>query len=614
MARLVGGRRQINAAEPITRLHYLMVGVSVVATIIAWQMSLAGVQERTRLQFDAQAHDVIRDFEEQMRRYEDVLHAGVGYVSGNEGILPDEWQAFTDRMDLAGRHPALNSLGVVYKVLPEDAASFELEQRRMRPEFGINPAVDSRSIDSRPYYLPVTFVAPRKLEKRALGLDAARESRRMQAIERAMDTGEVQITEPVQFGLDRDSGLLLFAPIYDAQTPDTVAQRRASFRGAVVASIFTQNLAAVVLENDSRQVSLKVSDEGQVMYDEQLADRADLDPEPMLQYSREMFFMGRVWRFEVDSTLAFRQAHQRLEPALILFGGLIINALLVCLLVYMAQANRRALDYGRKIAAKYDRQSEALQQSNATLEELNEELRSFSYVVSHDLKTPLRGIAALASCIEDDMAEQFPGLEESQPEFARRLGLIRKQVTLSQGLITGVLEYSGLGADAEIPETVNVLELLHGIRTMLGVREDQLQVLDEMPVLTTCQTQLFQVFMNLMGNGYKYHGNPEDALVIVSAVDSPKAGFHRFVVSDNGPGIDARYHERIFEVFSTLQPKDHSMSSGVGLAIVRKLVSRHGGEITIESEPGHGASFLFDWPCEVEPSLLSGPGILPKAA
>ncbi len=607
-------RRQTDGAEPISWQHYLMVLVSLIATVIAWQMSLAGVEERTRLQFDAQADDVIHVFEEQMRRYEDVLHAGVGLVAGSDSIVPGEWQQLTESMDLEGRHPALSSLSVVYRVLPEEVTSFEQKQRTMRPEFRIHRAVAPETPQSPSFYLPLTHIAPRLLEKTFLGLDVGREPRRLAAVERAIDSGEVQITEPIRLGKQQELGLLLIAPIYRSADPLSVAQRREEFRGAIVASIFTQNLAAGLLETNRRQVALKVSDGSEVMYNEQIAELADIDPQPLLTRSRVLPFMGRVWQFDVHSTLAFRQTQQRLEPTLILFGGLIINALLLYLLIHMAQANRRATDFGQRIADKYDRQSDALRQSNTALEELNEGLRSFSYVVSHDLKTPLRGIAALAQCIEEDLIDHLPADDPSQPEFVRRLGLIRKQVTLSQGLITGVLEYSGLGMDVEYPETVDVHELLNSIRVMLAVEDNQLQLIGEFPVLETYRTQLFQVFMNLIGNGFKYHRSPEEAVVTVSILDSEQAGFHRFVVSDNGPGIDPKHHEKIFEVFSTLQPKDHSMSSGVGLAIVKKLVTRHGGSIRVESEPGHGASFEFDWPCEIGQSAVSPSVDLPKAA
>lgn len=598
-------RNPADSAETISWLHYLMVAVSVIATLIAWKMSLAGVEERTRLQFDAQANDVIHVFEEQMRRYEDVLHAGAGFVAGTDGFRPSDWQAFTGRMDLEARHPAFSTLAVAYPVTPDEVPSFEREQRRVRSDFTIDQKADLESALSLPFYLPVTHISPQAIEEQVLGLDAGREPRRRDALQRAIDRGEVQITAPIRLGLLQQPGLLLYAPIYDSDIPASTAARREAFKGAIVASIFTQNLTEGLLGNETRQVALKVSDGDEVMYNEELAELADIDPQPLLTRSETLHVLGRDWTFEVHSTLIFRQAQQRLEPALILFGGLIINALLLYLLLLMAQANRRATAFGQKIAGKYDQQTRQLHQSNTALESLNEELRSFSYVVSHDLKTPLRGIAALAQCLEEDLEENLPVTEDSQSEFVRRLRLIRKQVELSQGLITGVLEYSGLGADVESPETVDVRELLNSIRVMLAVDEEQLQLPGDFPILETYQTQLFQVFTNLIGNGYKYHGNPQEAVVTVRQIDSLKTGFYRFVVSDNGPGIDIRHHQKIFDVFSTLQPKDHSMSSGVGLAIVKKLVTRHGGDIEVESEPGHGASFLFEWPCDLGQAALT---------
>ncbi|ASJ76524.1 CHASE domain-containing protein [Granulosicoccus antarcticus] len=603
-----GGRIQ-----PITPLHWVVLAISLLATLAAWQMSLTGVKDRTSIQFDRQADYAINLFEEQMRRYADVLHASLGFIAGSEDIGPDDWLEFAEKIKLEERHPAISGLGILRRLGPDDLASFTQEQRKLRPEFAIKPAVHPQPGKTQPYYLPVTHIAPQRLENVLLGLDVARESRRRDAIEHAVESADVQITAPIELGNAEAAGFLLIAPIYNSVTLNTKNERQAAFSGAVVASVITKNLAQSTLENELRQVAIKVSDGGKVIYNEQLPEYDNIDPLPLLARSQVVSFFGRVWKFEIQSTQAFRTAQYSLEPNLVLFGGLTINLLLLYLFSQMTTANRRAIAYGKKISDKYNQQSEELLQINTVLEERNEELQSFSYVVSHDLKSPLKGIEMLAECLEEDLVEQLTDLE-LRTEFTTNLRLIKKQVTLSQGLIKGVLEYSGLSSDIEIAETVDVRELLNSIQIMLAVEEEQLQLPEELPILETYQTQLFQVFMNLISNGYKYHEGEQTAVVTIRVGTSPLSGFHRFEVADNGPGIDPRYHQKIFDVFSTLQPKDHSMSSGVGLAIVKKLVCQHNGHILIESEPGQGSTFLFDWPCETEQLKLSGTEEQDKAA
>lgn len=576
-------------------------------------MSLAGVHARAGIQFDRQTDSAIHLFEEQMHRYADVLHAGVGFIAGSEYTGPDDWLDFTNEIALSERYPAMSGLGILQKVLPGNLFTFTQQQRTARPDFAIKPAIDPRIPGSLPYYLPITHIAPQRIENAVLGLDVARESRRREAFELAADSGQIQISAPIQLGGAEEPGFLLIGPIYSQTNLSTSTERQEALSGAIVGSVITSNLAEKTLKNLTRQVALKVSDGGEMMYNEQLQGYANIDPNPLFQRSQVVPFFGRNWQFDVQATRAFRESQRSMEPTLILVAGLIINGLLLLLLRQMRQANLQSMAFGQRIVEKYDRQSEELYHTNIVLEERNEELQSFSYVVSHDLKSPLKGIEMLAECLEEDLLEQIPDAE-LKAEFSSTLKLIQKQVKLSQGLIKGVLEYSGLSSDSEEPESVDVVELLKSIQAMLAVDDDQFVLNGEFPIFETYQTQLFQVFMNLIGNGYKYHDGDGRAVITVGIGESPLPGFHRFEVSDNGPGIDQRYHQKIFDVFSTLQPKDHSMSSGVGLAIVRKLVTQHNGQILIESELGQGSTFRFDWPDESELREQSGDDELPEAA
>jgi PAS domain S-box-containing protein len=231
------------------------------------------------------------------------------------------------------------------------------------------------------------------------------------------------------------------------------------------------------------------------------------------------------------------------------------------------------------------RDSEALHLSN-------QELDQFAYAASHDLKAPLRGIANLSQWIEEDMGERFTA------EARAHMALLRGRVRRMELLIEGILQYSRIGRVEANVERVDVSLLLEEVIEMLGLAgRGVVEVVDPMPVAPAQRTRLQQVFMNLIGNGVKHGAPPRGDRKLQVKVGCRDAGeWYEFSVSDNGPGIPPEYHERIFQIFQTLSPRDQMEGAGIGLALVRKIVRLGGGDVWVESEPGRGAVFRFTWP------------------
>ncbi len=226
----------------------------------------------------------------------------------------------------------------------------------------------------------------------------------------------------------------------------------------------------------------------------------------------------------------------------------------------------------------------------ADLERSNRELDEFAYVASHDLRSPLEGIASLANWIEEDSGSLLP--EDSR----RHLGQIRQRVLRLQTLLDDLLQFSRAGRRETGLELVDVAALVQDVISLLNPPSGfEVKMGANLPQLETFRTPLQQVFQNLIGNAIKHHDRTE-GVVEVSALESDDVW--TFTVSDDGPGIDPAYHERVFMMFETLRPRDHVEGSGMGLAIIRKLIETYGGHIGLESKAGGGARFTFTWPKE----------------
>jgi light-regulated signal transduction histidine kinase (bacteriophytochrome) len=231
------------------------------------------------------------------------------------------------------------------------------------------------------------------------------------------------------------------------------------------------------------------------------------------------------------------------------------------------------------------------------LKKQNEELNQFSYLVSHDLKAPLRAIFKLSEWLEEDLGETL------QPESRKHFETLKGRVFRMESLINGLLEYSKIGRLNFQSEKTDTHHMLKEIIDILDPSAASTVLIgSNMPSFKTKKILLYQVFSNLISNALKY--NDKDLPVIRIDVQELDR-FFQFTVADNGIGIDARYHEKIFAMFQSLVARDKEEGTGVGLSIAKKSIEDVGGTIHLQSEPGEGSKFIFTWPKRiVRPSKL----------
>ncbi|MCP4898351.1 MAG: PAS domain S-box protein [bacterium] len=222
------------------------------------------------------------------------------------------------------------------------------------------------------------------------------------------------------------------------------------------------------------------------------------------------------------------------------------------------------------------------------LERRNRELDQFAYVVSHDLKAPLRAITNLSTWIEEDLGSTL------DPEVSSNIELMRQRVHRMDNLIDGILEYSRVGRVHTGVEDVDTDSLLAEVIGDIAIpKEFSVEISGEMPTLSASRIRLAQVFSNLISNAVNHHDRKEGRIWISASEDDDS---YVFAVRDDGPGIAPEYQEKVFMIFQTLKPRDHHESTGVGLAIVKKIVEESNGTLSLISSSGRGSTFRFTWP------------------
>jgi PAS domain S-box-containing protein len=435
-------------------------------------------------------------------------------------------------------------------------------------------------------------------------------------IYRAMQHGQVVVGEEVK--LPRDDGSWLYLSVDASPIRDTAGQILAGLLSFVDISARKATEAALrqseeryrelfenandliyTLDLEGRLLSLNRVGERITGYRREELIGQSIGPlivpeyvEPMRQVLRRKLAGEPVTNYEIELiTQDGRRVPLEISSRLIWENGVVVG---------IQGTGRDITERKRYVQALHDL-NETLErrvaERTAELEQRNAELDQFAYVASHDLKAPLRAISHLAGWAIEDAGETL------SPASQEHLTKLRNRARRMERLLDDLLAYSRVGRVRHSPEVVKVADLLTDIwETLNPPATFTMQLHEPLPVLLTERVPLEMVLRNLIANAIQHHHRAQGQIAI-SAIEQEQVV--EFAVRDDGPGIDAQYHGRIFEMFQTLRSPDQGEGSGMGLALVRKIVDANGGKITLASAPGAGATFSFTWP---KGSLFAGAG------
>ncbi len=306
--------------------------------------------------------------------------------------------------------------------------------------------------------------------------------------------------------------------------------------------------------------------------------RAELDG---LKSEEQQLLQGRREQLQQTKRLVDR----------LLSATVVLSLLSYAVAFYLyRQADQVIIERNRDLAIA----NESLSQFNTALARRNQDLNEFTYIVSHDLKAPLRAVNNLSGWIAEDL--NLP----ADSATGKQITLLQARVEKMHALIDGLLQYSRADRGETPIESVSVEALVQDVVAALDLPPQfKVHIAEGMPTLETQRLLLQQVFSNLISNSYQHHTRKDGKVVVsaqqISYSDQYQFSHYEFAVADDGPGIDPEYHEHIFKIFQTLSA-DKPNSTGIGLSIVKKIVENRGGTLRVASQVGEGTAFYFTWP------------------
>jgi signal transduction histidine kinase len=608
----------------------LVAAIGILITIAAFIQSLNWEKDRVEIAFQETSQNRILVIQREIESSVGIVQDIASFFEATEIVGRREFRKFVG--PALKNHAGIKALQWVPVVLADNLPAFIEQAQKSFPPFKIMDAeLSGKLIESpeHPRYYPVLYIQPYQNNKHALGLNMGADP----IISTLLQTAELSRTHQVSPGISirnetrEQTGIVVVVPVFfkKPEAEDAPAQPSFKIRGFAIGVFYISDIIERALESlrpggiDLQFYHEHSSGEQELLYShlsrlrQGRVPNAEDEADSLRKiYSQYISVGNQRWKVVCHPVIEKFNIETR-NSWIILSGGLAFTFLLtIYVLTLVGRAKRvrqevkvrtsqlqeAVLALNREVVERKSAEQE-LQILNETLEQQiasrtadaerkAQYLEQFAYVTSHDLKSPLRAVSNLAQWIEEDLKDKLDNSSREQ------LALLRDRVRRMHDLIEGLLEYSRVGKTNDSENNVDTKELIDEIIDTLSPPAGfTIKVKDKMPSLYVDRLQLGQVFSNLISNSLKHHGGNKGKIRIKS---ESYADVYQFSVCDDGQGIAPEYHDKVFMMFQILNSSDFESSTGIGLALVKKIIEEHGGTIRLESAVGEGACFHFTWP------------------
>lgn len=549
-----------------------------------------------RRQFETRCKEIRVQIQAQLAKHRQMLLSGAAMFDASNDVNREEWRIYVKRLRLNRDLDGVQALGFSLWIKPNQLKSHEAGVRKEGfADYHVKPE------GKREAYTSIIYIEPfegRNL--RAFGYDMYSESIRHAAMNQAIDNNNVRLSSKVillqENATDVQAGTLMYAPIYQKNKPfDTVEQRRAAIFGWVYSPFrMTDLLGNIILSYDEINVlNLRLS-----VYDGNLVQAENLlyqsqsrisGASPLFSLETQIELYGALWTLHFEQ---FENAEKSVDYSkswIITSAGLFISFLLFFLLraYFLMQKN------AYRIALALTQQ---LHEKEKKLALVNADLMQFTNIAAHHLQEPTRRIISFIQRLQNELANIIP----STGEVTFSLNFIQQSAYRQRALVRDIQRYLAVTQPHSVVESVDVMSVIRKVldynAPLISKTNARVEYGDLLTVTIDCP-RLYDIFNVLLNNSLCYSRPNCPPKIRIYA--EPKGNRICYYVEDNGMGIPAEYRERVFLVFERLQVTDNQDSTGIGLAIVRRIVESCDGAVMLKETIGGGTTVVFDLPAGI---------------
>lgn len=575
-------------------------------------------RQHRQFEFSSRAQDRVSTLRVEFNAYIEALYSIRNFYDSSQRVDRDPFEQFSSKVLL--RHPAILFLAWLPRLADDYREEYE---RSVQTGGSLNFHVTEQdgagnflNAKRKKEYFPMLYMTPFKGNEEMLGFDPFSNTLFREAMEKARDADQPFAARPLDVSKNlKVFQLYIFLPIYrQGMVHNLLEERRQNLIGFISMHFDIPRMVEITFERlSSAGVNLYLYDaaadsrEPFIYFSKSDLEHGELQPKERAVFLKEdkgLFWQtdfemaGRTWTLLCLPSEPYFNVRVVWQAWFSLMVGLLLTMILALYLlnVFNREAQVQSLVEQRtaelvaaneKLSIEINHRKEA---EDALLRS-NKELEQFAYVASHDLQEPLRMVASYVQLL----GKRYHGkLDQDADEFIRFAvdGAVRMQ-----NLINDLLSYSRLTTQAKPFEKIDSRlifdEALQNLK--FAIEENKAQVSQEgLPEIMGDRVQMMQLFQNLIANAIKFH-DQKTPRIHVKAERKDQSWL--FSVQDNGIGFDPQYTDRIFEIFKRLHTQAEYSGSGIGLAVCKKIVERHGGSIWAKSEVGKGATFYFALPC-----------------
>lgn len=589
----------------------LLVTALLATFVYSWQSEKNVLQNRIAERGNAVQDSLQRTFD----AYFDTLIGLESYFQSSKFVDRQEFTQFTD--NYINRLPGLRGIAWAPRSTAADIQELVINAEKDGiTDYQLRSYKDKQAIQAPgEEHFPLFYASPAAVGKQVLGFDLLTNPNRAFALRASILSGKPTATVPITLIDDNGEipGLLVINAILPAGaalgTPPMGAGMLAMQIGKVVDSSLREinffGLELQIIDTSTGRKLLAYNDQHQISYDNEPSATQQLG---LLKWKYDFPLAGQNWQLQLHEQPGFAASQRSWDNYLIPILGFLLSAIVAVFQLvssgYTARVERMVKarttqlsetnDELRDVAEQRKQAHDKLEQQARELKRSNEELQQFAYIASHDLQEPLRSINGFAMLLKNRYGDK---LDQAGNEY---INFVSEGSERMRQIIVDLLTYSRAGSKQLQPTTVNIDDVLESVKSNLSASIEESNAvitIETMPTLTADAQQMTLLFQNLIGNAIKYRSLTDQPKITIAAKRQTTSW--EFSVADNGIGIKPEHQAQIFEIFKRLHSTVYYKGTGIGLAVCKRVVERHGGELCVESEENEGCTFLFTLPDEL---------------